>query len=255
MKELLFLPLQDFATPCYPVETKMPDHPPAKSTNQAVRYAAFIGAMIGALFARPVIKPWLDQRLSAFSPASGWPNLAAFVPWVIFSIYWEIAAKNSAPAIKSESHFSRGIHVVLANIALLLMIVPIRGLNQRFLPDLLIVKLIGLAAECAGLALAIWARRILGRNWSGEITIKADHELVRTGPYGVIRHPIYTALLAMYTGTAIVSGQVHALLGLAVGILAYLRKTGMEEANLVTAFGEKYNAYREDTWALVPRIY
>jgi protein-S-isoprenylcysteine O-methyltransferase Ste14 len=232
----------------------MPDHLPAKSTNQAVRYAALIGALVGAFLARPVIKPWFDKHVPDFS-AADWPFLASFAPWVIFSIYWEIAARNSAPAIKSESRFSRGIHVVLTNVALLLMIVPVPSLNQRFLPDLLIVKFAGLAVECAGLALAIWARRILGRNWSGEITIKADHELVRTGPYGVIRHPIYTALLAMYAGTAIVSGHMHALLGLAVGIIAYLRKTHMEEANLVNAFGEKYNAYREDTWALIPRVY
>ena len=76
-----------------------------------------------------------------------------------------------------------------------------------------------------------------------------------TGPYGVVRHPIYTALLIMYLGSVIVSGHVHALVGFAVGILAYLRKTRMEEANLITAFGEKYNAYREDTWALIPRVY
>lgn len=226
-----------------------------KSTNQAVRYAASIGALVGAFVARPVIKPWFDKHVPDLFSANAWPFLASFAPWVIFSIYWEIEAKNSAPAIKSESRFSRGIHVVLTNVALLLMIVPIRGLNQRFLPDLLIIKLAGLAVECAGLALAIWARRVLGRNWSGEITIKVDHELVRTGPYGVVRHPIYTALLAMYAGTAIVSGQLHALLGLAVGIIAYLRKTHMEEANLVTAFGEKYSAYREDTWALIPPVY
>jgi protein-S-isoprenylcysteine O-methyltransferase Ste14 len=96
---------------------------------------------------------------------------------------------------------------------------------------------------------------VLGRNWSGEITIKDGHELIRTGPYGVIRHPIYTALLAMYFGTAIVSGEMHALAGLAIGIIAYLRKTRLEEANLVNAFGARYDSYRDDTWALLPRIY
>lgn len=233
----------------------MPDQPPAKSTNQAVRYAALIGALVGAFFARPAIKPWFDKHIPDIFGANAWPSLASFAPWVIFSLYWEIASKNSAPAIKSESRFSRGIHVVLTNVALLLVIVPIRGLNQRFLPDLLIIKLAGLAAECAGLALAIWARRILGRNWSGEITIKADHELVRRGPYGIVRHPIYTALLTMYLATAIVSSQMHALVGLAVAIIAYLRKARMEETNLATAFGEKYSAYRADTWALVPGLY
>ena len=233
----------------------MPDPTPAKSTNHAVRYAAFIGAMVGAFLARPVIRPWLLRHESGFSFASDWPALASFVPWVIFSLYWEIAAKNSAPAVKSETRFSRGIHVVLANAALLLVIFPIPGLKQRFLPELMTIKAAGLIVDYAGLALAIWARRILGRNWSGEITIKADHELVRTGPYDVIRHPIYTALLAMYAGTAIVSGEMHALLGLVVGIIAYLRKTRLEEANLVNAFGAKYDAYRKDTWALVPRVY
>lgn len=233
----------------------MADQPPTKSSNQTVRYAATAGAFVGALLARPVIKPWMDKHVSVFSPAHGWPVLASFVPWVIFSIYWEIEAKNSAPAVSSESKLSRGVHVVLANAALLLMIVPIRGLNQRFLPDALIVKLIGLVAECAGLALAIWARRVLGRNWSGEITIKADHELIRNGPYRRVRHPIYTALLAMYAGTAIVSGQMHALVGLALAIIAYLRKTQLEEANLYNAFGEKYGAYRNETSALVPGVY
>ncbi len=239
---------------CYPVETRMPKQPSAKSTNQTVRYSALIGAFVGALFARPVIKPWMDAHASGFS-LSSWPAIAAIVPWVLFSIYWEIEAKNSAPAISSESKFSRAIHVVLGNAALLIIIIPIRGLNQRFLPDALIVKIIGLAAECAGLALAIWARRVLGRNWSGEITIKADHELVRSGPYGLVRHPIYTALLAMYAGSAIVSGKMHALVGLALAVIAYLRKARMEEANLANVFGEKYSAYRNDTWALIPRVY
>jgi protein-S-isoprenylcysteine O-methyltransferase Ste14 len=233
----------------------MSDQSPTKSTNHAVRYAALIATLLGALFARPFIKPWLDKHTAAFSAGSDWVMLASFVPWIAFSIYWEIAAKDSAPAIKAESQFSRGVHVVLANAALLLIFFPIRGLNQRFLPDLLVLKLAGIALEFAGIALAIWARRILGRNWSGEITIKEDHELVRGGPYGTVRHPIYTALLTMYLGTAIVSGPMHALVGLAIGILAYLRKARMEETNLANAFGEKYTAYREDTWALIPRVY
>lgn len=232
----------------------MPGQPPAKSANHAVRYAAFFGALIGAFLARPVLRPWFERHVT-FTPAENWPLLVSFIPWVIFSLYWEIAAKNSAPAIKSESRFSRGIHVVLANAALLFIFFPISALNQRFLPDNLLIKLAGIALEFAGVALAIWARRILGRNWSGEITIKQDHELVRTGPYGIVRHPIYTAIFAMYVGSVIVSGHVHALVGFAIGILAYLRKVRMEEANLATAFGEKYNAYREDTWALVPGVY
>lgn len=237
----------------------MPDPPsPAvaekKKKSSAILYAAMAGALVGALFARPVIRPWLEGHVSPFS-LNNWPLFASFIPWVLFSIYWEIKAKNSAPAVSSESRMSRAVHVTLSNAALILIILPIHGLNQRVLPDVLAIKLAGLVIECAGLALAIWARRVLGRNWSGEITIKAGHELVQSGPYKLVRHPIYTALLAMYAGAAIVSGQVHALLGFLVAVIAYLRKTRMEETNLMNAFGNAYDAYRKDSWALLPKIY
>jgi hypothetical protein len=113
----------------------------------------------------------------------------------------------------------------------------------------------GLAVEAVGLFLAIRARRHLGRNWSGEITIKEDHQLIRTGPYGVLRHPIYAGLLAMYAGTALVTGERLALIGLAMAAFAYWRKIQLEEANLNVAFGADYQAYRRETWALVPGLF
>jgi protein-S-isoprenylcysteine O-methyltransferase Ste14 len=106
-----------------------------------------------------------------------------------------------------------------------------------------------------GLALAIWSRRCLGRYWSGKITIKVEHRLVRSGPYRVVRHPIYTALLSLYAGTAIVSGELHALIGLALVIYAYLRKIRLEEANLMKAFGAEYRDYRRETWDLLPGVF
>jgi protein-S-isoprenylcysteine O-methyltransferase Ste14 len=227
----------------------------ASDYRETIKIAAMVGAaLVGALLLRPVIKPWQDAHNSGLNPVD-WSLLASIVPWIAFSLYWEIQAKNSAPAVSSESKASRSVHVVLTNVALLLIIAPIRSLSHQLLPDAMIVKLIGLALACAGLMFAIWARRVLGRNWSGEITIKENHELVRTGPYAIVRHPIYTAFLAMYAGTAIVSGQLHALLGLLVGIVAYLRKTRMEEANLVNAFGKRYNDYRDETWAIVPGLF
>lgn len=232
----------------------MPDESKAAKTRLTITIAAAVGALIGAVFARPIIKPWLDAHGSGYT-FRDWPVFVSFLPWVAFSMYWEMQSKNSAPAIKSESKASRAVHVVLTNLALLLIFWPIHFLSRRFLPDNLMIKLFGIAAEVGGVALAIWARRILGRNWSGEITIKEEHELIRTGPYSTVRHPIYSGLLAMYAGTAIVSGQMHALFGLLLGIVAYLRKTRMEEQNLVNAFGGKYDAYREETSALVPGLY
>jgi protein-S-isoprenylcysteine O-methyltransferase Ste14 len=227
----------------------------SSGARETVKTAVLVAVLLlGVLLARPVLKPWLNS-LGPGLRLNDWPLFASFVPWIAFSLYWEIQSKNSAPAVSSESKASRSVHLILTNLALLLIIFPIRSLSRHILPDALMVKLIGLAFECAGVTLAIWARRILGRNWSGEITIKKDHELIRSGPYRSVRHPIYSGLLLMYTGTATVSGQTHALIGLLLAIIAYLRKTRMEEANLVNAFGTRYGDYREETWAIIPGIY
>ncbi len=100
----------------------------------------------------------------------------------------------------------------------------------------------------------IWARVHLGRNWTGQVTIKTDHQLVRSGPYRFIRHPIYTALVALALGTAIISARWLSLLGAAVFLVAYLRKLRIEETALSQTFAE-WEEYRKKSWALVPGLY
>lgn len=175
--------------------------------------------------------------------------------WCVFTVYWSAAARNSAAAKKSESERSRRMHVLMVNIGLLLVLIPVPGLRQRFLPDSMPIAAAGLAIQIAFGFLGVWARRHLGSNWSGEITIKVDHRLVRTGPYRKVRHPIYTAMLGMFVGTAIVSGELHALIGTALGAFAYWRKIRLEERNLEEAFGPAYAAYRRETWALLPGVF
>lgn len=180
--------------------------------------------------------------------------LASVAVWALFAIYWDHAAKGAAPAKSSESRWSRGLHVALVNLALLLEIVPIRGLG-RFLPASPPIMAAGLAVEAMGLLLAIWARRHLGRYWSGEITIKVEHRLIRSGPYRRLRHPIYTGLLAMYLGVALVTGERLAAIGLTLALFAYWRKIRLEESNLKLAFGDSYDDYRRSSWALVPGLF
>jgi protein-S-isoprenylcysteine O-methyltransferase Ste14 len=180
--------------------------------------------------------------------------LTVGLPWILFSFYWEAAAKNAATTQSSESRGSRALHVLLANVALLVEIAPIRGLG-RFLPVSTFVMAAGLAVQGLGLFLAIWSRRVLGRNWSGEISIKVEHELIRSGPYKGLRHPIYTGLLTMYVGTAVVAGEWLSIIGLAVAVYAYWRKIRLEEANLEAAFGADYAVYRRETWALLPGLF
>jgi protein-S-isoprenylcysteine O-methyltransferase Ste14 len=172
--------------------------------------------------------------------------------WAPWSLYWEAAAKNAAPAKTSESGASRGIHLFLTNVALLLELAPALG---RFIPAYSLFLAAGLTVQTTGFLLTIWARRHLGRNWSGRIAIQVEHRLIRSGPYRRVRHPIYTGILAMYLGTAIVSGRWLALIGLAMAVYAYWRKVRLEEANLRVAFGADYDSYRNATWALAPGLY
>lgn len=175
--------------------------------------------------------------------------------WFLFVGYWSAAAKNAAPAESSETPASRAVHTRLLNASLLLLFLPIPGLRGRFVPGGPLIVAAGLLVQTLGFALAVWARRHLGRNWSGAATVAVDHQLVRTGPYRVVRHPIYSAMFAMFIGTAVVSGQHHALLAVVLLAGAYLRKIRLEERTLRAAFGPGYDDYRRATWALIPGLF
>src|SRR6202167_2899885 len=99
----------------------------------------------------------------------------------LFSVYWSIAAKDSAPTKTSESKSSRGLHLFLVNGAVLLLIFHIPGLTRLVLPDNRFVGAVGVAREAAFVLLAVWARLHLGTNWSGEVRVAAGHQLIRSG--------------------------------------------------------------------------
>ena len=210
-------------------------------TGRSAQIVVFVlFGLIGALIAwsRPTLRMGLTGGL-----------------WIAFLVYWSAAARNEAKSASSESPRSRSIHQLLLNGSLLLLFVPVPGLTRRFLPLAATLVPLGLAIQAAFFALAAWARVHLGRNWSGAITIKEGHALVRTGPYRLLRHPIYTAMLGMYAGTAIVSGELHAMLGLVIVTVAYARKIPLEERALLAQFGAEYDEYRRRTWAIVPGLY
>lgn len=158
--------------------------------------------------------------------------------------------------MSSESKASTAFHQIVLNAALLLLFIPVPGLTGWFLPRRFhFLVAVGAIIQAGFFALAIWARRHLGKNWAAEVRIGEGHELVRTGPYRMLRHPIYTAMLGMFAGTAIASSQYHALLAVAILVIAYLRKTRLEENILQKTFGPEWDAYRQDTWRLVPLLF
>src|SRR5581483_6731407 len=115
----------------------------------------------------------------------------------------------------------------------------------------LILAAIGAALFACGIALAVWARLHLGRNWGMPMTQRAEPELVTSGHYRFVRHPIYSGLLTAMLGTALVDN----LLGLIVVavLVAYFYYIGtVEERNLSAAFPHAYPEYKSKTKMLIP---
>jgi protein-S-isoprenylcysteine O-methyltransferase Ste14 len=225
------------------------------------KFKSLVGAVCGAAVGAVLARHYLHRPEDVPTPAhlaaglrDHWALALCVAGWMIFSLYWEAAAKNAAAAQRTETSASRRVHVLLTNAALLIELIPVARW-PRFLPASPLVQAGGVAVVAAGVSLAIWSRRHLGRNWSGEIAIKVEHQLIRSGPYGRLRHPIYTGILTMYAGTAIAAGTWQALLGLAIAGFAYGRKIQLEEAVLDKAFGAEYESYRRATWALVPGLF
>jgi protein-S-isoprenylcysteine O-methyltransferase Ste14 len=207
--------------------------------------SALVGAIVGALSVR---RPFFEYH--EFGRV-----LPSIILWALFFGYWGIASRGAAPTETSESNASTLLHQFVLAGALLLLLLPVPGLTARWLPGTPLVEALGLAIQSGFLLLAVWARRHLGRNWSAEVRIAVDHELVRTGPYRLLRHPIYTAMLGMFLGSAVVYSELHSLLALIILSVAYWRKTRLEEEILLKTFGADYDGYRRTTWSLVPWLY
>ncbi len=114
---------------------------------------------------------------------------------------------------------------------------------------------LGVALTAAGIGFAIWARLYLGGNWSGAVTVKVGHELVRTGPYRFVRHPIYTGLITALLGTGLLRAQVRGLIALVLIYAGFKMKSKIEERAMISTFGTAYEEYRRSTGAIVPKLY
>jgi protein-S-isoprenylcysteine O-methyltransferase Ste14 len=177
--------------------------------------------------------------------------------WIAWVVYWLVAARAVKMTRWREPLSSQLVHRVPLVFTVLLLVggrqLP-SLLRERFLPETSAGPVLGLVMLVAGLSFAVWARRHLGPNWSGTVTLKVDHALVRTGPYSYVRHPIYSGLLLSLLGTAVVIGEWRGLLAFALAFAGHAYKSKVEEGRMREIFPE-YDQYCRETPALVPGVF
>ncbi len=179
--------------------------------------------------------------------------------WVIFLVYWRIRAIGTKPTQRLEPIASQIVRSAAFLIAIALLMVnriPLPWLYLHILPagTALAGFWIGLAVTVAGLAFAVWARNYLGGNWSSSVTIKQDHQLITSGPYAFVRHPIYTGILTGFVGSVIALAQVRGLIAFVLIAVVLWAKLRMEEQWMREQFGPAYDAYSHRVAGLVPFI-
>lgn len=179
-----------------------------------------------------------------------------WMAWAALWVVWALRTKRSQQRLKYSQALT---YMVPTAVGAYLCIAEARtlravGLWWLALPSTPWLLWLGVALTAAGLLLAIWARLYLGKNWSGLVTVKHDHELVRTGPYRFVRHPIYSGILLALLGTTLCRRNVWGFLGLVIVWLGLWLKSRLEEGFMVQTFGSQYDDYRRTTGAIVPRL-
>jgi protein-S-isoprenylcysteine O-methyltransferase Ste14 len=174
---------------------------------------------------------------------------AVDIAWGVFWVYW----LASAFGVKSGRGSLRRIPLTgVTALAVVLVVRVFRGGSLAVSSPVLGV--IGAVVFASGIAVAIWARVHLGRNWGMPMTQKSEPELVTSGPYRVVRHPIYSGLLGGLIGTALVTNLIALIVAAVLGgYFTYC--AAVEEKNLTAAFPTAYPAYQANTKMLIPFVF
>ena len=187
-------------------------------------------------------------------------RLVIITCWVIFLGFWAVTAAATKDVAEREGRASRlGYTLPLVAGALLLF----RGFGHNPYPSgaahvlsaLTALAWIGAMLTILGLMLAIWAWVTIGRNWSAAVVVRRDHELIMRGPYAILRHPIYTAVLLMFIGTVLAVDTIEAFVGFLLIAASLWIKMGQEERLMMRQFPDDYPAYRQRVKRLIPFIW
>jgi protein-S-isoprenylcysteine O-methyltransferase Ste14 len=175
--------------------------------------------------------------------------------WGGWLLFWLVSARGNKPTATPTGLLWRLIVLTAVLVGWLGWRQSPAYFAQPLLPPSAAWVYIGLVLTVCGLGFTIWARRVLGTNWSAMPTIKQHHELVQRGPYRVVRHPIYTGLLLAAFGTCLARGRVWTFCVFGMAAILLIVKLKAEEALLARRFPEAYLEYRRRVKALIPFLY
>ena len=189
-----------------------------------------------------------------------WTRVADIVGpmWLAIFVIWAISGLSVKDTVGSRS--DARARLLVYGVMLGWFILFSRGfrtglLAERFVPMGPAAAYTGLALTVVGLGFALWARFAIGRNWGSLITVQEGHKVIRSGPYAIVRHPIYSGFMLATLGTAIVFGVVGGLVGTALVVVSWGYKSRLEERFMVEQFGAEYEDYRRHVKALIPGVW
>ena len=175
--------------------------------------------------------------------------------WLLWGTLWMVAAFWSDRAVKAPARRHHVLYRVLPALGIVLLFGSVRSQSPAFplwrMPE--IARWLMVAVAMVGFAFTWWARIHLGRLWSSGVSRKAEHHIVETGPYGLVRHPIYTGIILASAATAAQRGTADAWLGMGLMTLGWYIKARLEERFLRDELGvEIYGEYSRRVPMLMP---
>jgi protein-S-isoprenylcysteine O-methyltransferase Ste14 len=171
---------------------------------------------------------------------------------VAFWVFWFAAAAFTK---RDRTRPVQGIGVRLAIVVLVFFVFRLSGVFKGSIAavNTPVLAAVGTAIFVIGIGCAVWARLVLGRNWGMPMSLKAEPELVTTGPYRYVRHPIYTGIIAAMLGTALTVG-LYWLIVVAVLGGYFVYSATVEDRNLEQLFPAAFPAYKRSTRMLIPFV-
>jgi protein-S-isoprenylcysteine O-methyltransferase Ste14 len=177
--------------------------------------------------------------------------------WIVFGVYWLVAARRVKAARTSESPVYRVFRLLLLTVTFTLLFakwIATGFLGQFILPQKPSVAYISFFLALTGMAIAVWARLSLGQYWSDKVALKVDHQLVRSGPYARMRHPIYSGVLLGVAGSALLVGQWRGVLAFLLLLTNYMVKAKREDKMLGETFPIDFADHKRNAGFFLPRF-